>query len=76
MPTLASLPGAGTYPAPGGGAPNYVSLHIDGANTASFMTGQYVTPQFVQDQAMAAQYGSYNRVQSSANLQQPGLVIS
>lgn len=75
LPSVANLPGAGTYPMAGGG-PTYLSLHVDGQHMAGFMTGNYVTPEFVQDQAMSAQYGSYNRTQSSANIQQPGLVIS
>jgi hypothetical protein len=73
LPTLANLPGMGVYPTPSG-SPINLALHVDGQSTAAFMTGNYVTPQFVQDQAMAAQNSSYNRVQGSAILQQPGLV--
>jgi hypothetical protein len=74
IPTIANLPGMGTYPTPGGGPIN-LSLHVDGASTAAFMTGSYVTPQFVQNQTIAAQNGSYQRVQDSANMQQPGLIV-
>ena len=80
LPTLGGI-GAGTYPTPGG--PNtgggagatYLSLSIGGNDAANFMTGQYVTPQFVTDQAMAAQYSSYGRTQQSANGQLPGLTV-
>jgi hypothetical protein len=75
IPSVASLPGAGVYPTPGG-APVNLSLHVDGQGMADFMTGNYVTPQFVQDQAMAAQNSSYYRTQQSANIQQPGLYVS
>jgi hypothetical protein len=74
-------PGGGTYPTPGGPntapgmGPMSVSLNISGADAATFMTGQYVTPQFVTDQSMAAQNGSYARVQQSANMNSPGLMV-
>jgi hypothetical protein len=81
IPTLGGI-AAGTYPTPGG--PNttggtgatYLSLSISGNDAANFMTGQYVTPQFVTDQAMAAQYSSYGRTQQSANMQLPGLTVA
>jgi hypothetical protein len=81
IPTLGGI-AAGTYPTPGG--PNttggtgatYLSLNISGNDAANFMTGQYVTPQFVTDQAMAAQYSSYGRTQQSANMQLPGLTVA
>ena len=81
LPTLGGIAGS-TYPtttgpstAAGSGA-TYLSLHISGADAANFMTGQYVTPQFVTDQAMAAQYSSYGRTQQSANMQLPGLTVA
>jgi hypothetical protein len=81
LPTLGGI-GGSTYPTPGG--PNtaagagatYLSLNISGSDAANFMTGQYVTPQFVTDQALAAQYSSYGRTQQSANMQLPGLTVA
>ena len=74
IPTLASLPNMGTYPTPAG-SPVQIALHVDGQSTAAFMSGNYVTPQFVQDQSLAAQNSSYYRTQTAANLDQPGLLI-
>jgi len=74
-------PSGGTYSTPGGTntasgmGPMAVSLNISGADAATFMTGQYVTPQFVADQSMAAQNGSYARVQQYANMNSPGLMV-
>lgn len=81
IPTLGGI-ASGTYPTPGG--PNtsggtgatYLSLNVSGSDAATFMTGQFVTPQFVADQAMAAQYSSYGRTQQSANMQLPGLTVA
>jgi len=81
IPTLGGI-AAGTYPTPGnpntagGTGATYMSLNISGSDAANFMTGQYVTPQFVTDQAMAAQYSSYGRTQQSANMQLPGLTVA
>jgi hypothetical protein len=82
IPTLGGI-AAGAYPTPGGpntaggaGGNTYLSLQVGGSDTASFMTGAFVTPQFVADQGMAAQQSSYNRTQDSANAQAPGLTVS
>ena len=40
------------------------------------MTGQYVTPEFVTDQSMAAQGSGYGRTQQAANMQLPGLTVA
>jgi hypothetical protein len=56
IPTLGGI-AAGVYPTPGN--PNtaggidarYLSLNISGSDAGNFMTGQFVTPQFVADQA-------------------------
>jgi hypothetical protein len=80
LPTLGGV-AANTYPTPGGGAsggggPTYVSLNIGGSDAAGFLTGQYVTPGFVTDQAMAAQGAGYGRTQQSANMNLPGLTVA
>jgi hypothetical protein len=82
IPTLGGI-AAGAYPTPGGpnmaggaGGNTFLSLQVGGSDTASFMTGAFVTPQFVADQGMAAQQSSYNRTQDSANAQAPGLTVS
>jgi len=82
LPALGGIQGS-TYPTPGGpntasgmGGPTYLSINVDGQAMAPFMTGQYVTPQFVTDQAMVAQYSSYGRTQQSANMQLPGLTVA
>ena len=56
--------------------PTMVSLNISGSDAANFMTGQYVTPQFVADQSMAAQGSGYNRAQIAANGILPGLTVA
>jgi hypothetical protein len=79
LPVLGGL-SSGTYPPPGGPntsagmGPVNLSLNIEGADTASFLTGQVVTPSYVADASMAAQNASYGRVQQAANSQVPGLV--
>ncbi|HZT32767.1 MAG TPA: hypothetical protein VE999_01680 [Gemmataceae bacterium] len=81
LPTLGGIAGS-PYPTQAGpntmagAGPTYVSLNISGAAVAPFMTGQFVTPEFVTDQAMAAQYASYGRTQQSANMQVPGLTVA
>ena len=75
--TFASnLPTAGGY---GGGnlpGPTYIAMHVDGQGLAPFMTGQYVTPSFVQNQWAAAGANSDGRMGNSALLNDPGLVLS
>ena len=81
LPTLGGS-AASTHPTPAG--PNtsgrtgatYMSLNISSNDAANFMTGQFVTPRFVTDQAMAAQYSSYGCTQQSANMQSPGLTVA
>jgi hypothetical protein len=70
-------PSTGTYP--GGGGPTYVSLHVDGSSTADFMNGQIATtvnPSFVQDQYSGALNASNGRLNNSAMIQAPGLIVS
>jgi hypothetical protein len=64
-------PSGGTYPTPGspntsGGGGTTIALNIN---------GQPITPEFVTDQSLSAQNSSYNRVQQSANMQIPGLMV-
>lgn len=81
LPTLGGIAGS-TYPTPGGpntgagAGPTYLSLNVSGAALAPFMTGQYVTPEFVTDQSMAAQGSGYGRTQQAANMQLPGLTVA
>ena len=70
LPTLGGLQTT-TYP-----TPTYISMNISGSDAANFMSGQYVTPQFVSDQSVAAQNSSYNRTQQAANSVLPGLTIA
>jgi hypothetical protein len=63
----------GTLPNPGGSP--QISLNISGADAASFMTGQYVTPQFVGQQYSAALTSSQGRVNNSLMLNEPGTII-
>jgi hypothetical protein len=80
LPTLGGIPSTPyptqAGPSTGGGmGPMSLSLHISGADAATFMTGQFVTPEFVADQSMAAQYSSYGRTQQAANMLLPGLSV-
>ena len=63
----------GTYPNPG---PMSLQLSISGQGAAQFVAGQVVTPEFVQSQWSSAGASSNGRVQNSAMMQQPGLVIA
>lgn len=71
LPTLG--PGGTNYP--GGQAPQ-ISLNISGAAVAPFMTGQYVTPDFVAAQANSSLLASNGRTSTSALIQSPGLIVS
>ena len=62
----------GNYPTPG---PMSLQLNISGQGAAQFVAGQVVTPEFVQSQWSSAAVGSNGRLQNSAMIQQPGLVI-
>jgi hypothetical protein len=64
---------SGTYPTT---APMMLQVSVAGQGAAQFVSGQVVTPQFVQAQWSSAAAGSNGRTQNSAMLQQPGLVIS
>lgn len=63
----------GTYPTPG---PMSLQLNVSGQGAAQFVAGQVVTPEFVQAQWSNAGAASNGRLQNSAMMQQPGLVIA
>jgi hypothetical protein len=69
--------------APAGGAnqlpmPGQMTLQVNvqGQGAAQFVAGQVVTPEFVQAQWANAGASSNGRLQNSAMIQQPGLVIA
>jgi len=72
LPVLGGLGAGNVYPNPGGP----VTSGGGGVNLALNINGQPITPEFVTDQAMAAQGSSYYRTQQSANMQVPGLMVS
>ena len=57
-------------------APMMLQVNVAGQGAAQFVAGQVVTPQFVQAQWSSAGAGSNGRLQNSAMMQQPGLMIS
>ena len=63
----------GTYPSPG---PMMLQVNVQGQGAAQFVAGQVVTPEFVQAQGSSAAAGSNGRLQNSAVIQQPGLVVA
>jgi hypothetical protein len=63
----------GTYPSPG---PMMLQVNVQGQGAAQFVAGQVVTPEFVQAQWSSAAAGSNGRLQNSAVIQQPGLVVT
>ena len=63
----------GTYPATG---PMTLQVNVAGQGAAQFVAGQVVTPEFVQSQWSSAASASDGRLQNSAIIQQPGLVVS
>lgn len=65
--------GGGQYPAMGGG-PTQISLNISGAAVAPFMTGQYVTPDFVQGSMSSALRASNGRVDNALAYSEPGAI--
>jgi hypothetical protein len=65
----------GTYPMPGG-APLSLQVNVSGQGAAQFVAGQVVTPEFVQAQWSSAGASSNGRLQNSAMIQQPGLLVS
>ena len=64
----------GTYPTPGGN-PMSLQLNVSGQGAAQFVAGQVVTPEFVQAQWSNAGASSNGRLQNSAMMQQPGLLV-
>ncbi len=64
---------AGMYPSLG---PMMLQVNVQGQGAAQFVAGQVVTPEFVQAQWSNAAAGSNGRLQNSAVIQQPGLVIA
>jgi len=73
-----NLPVAGgystsTYPTPG---LMTLQVNVAGQGAAQFVAGQVVTPEFVQSQWSSAAAASNGRLQNSALIQQPGLVVS
>jgi hypothetical protein len=73
-----SLPVAGGYPTGTSPIPGPMTLQVNvsGQGAAQFVAGQVVTPEFVQAQCSSAAAGSNGRLQNSAVIQQPGLVVS
>ncbi len=63
----------GTYPSPG---PMMPQVNAQGQGAAQFVASQVVTPEFVQAQWSNATAGSNGRLQNSAVIQQPELVIA
>lgn len=72
LPTLG--PSGGTYP--GGQPPVNLSLTVGNQGAGAFLAGQVVTSDFVNAQWGAAQDASNGRVQNSALIQSPGLIVS
>ena len=65
----------GSLAAPGGG-PTQISMSISGAAVAPFLTGNYITPDFVGGQMASAYASSNGRLQSSSDLNSPGDLVS
>jgi len=74
LPVLGGYP-TGTYPTPGG-SPVSLQVNVSGQGAAGVVAGQVVTPEFVQAQWSSARASSNGRLQNSAMIQQPGLVIA
>ncbi|HEY4364467.1 MAG TPA: hypothetical protein VGN17_26110 [Bryobacteraceae bacterium] len=70
-----NLPTYGGQPSTQLPTPTSISLHIDGQGAGAFMAGQVVTPDFVQQQTSQANQYSIGRVQNSATLNQPLLLV-
>jgi hypothetical protein len=66
----------GSLASPGGGFNGNLSLNISGAAVAPFMTGQYVTPDFVSSQQSAALAASNGRLQGSSDYNDPGSLVT
>jgi hypothetical protein len=84
LPTLGGNGGVTQLPSPSnynGGTNGYqtspnISMNVNGADLASFMTGSYVTPPFVASQFQSSQNSSMGRVYNSAVVQDPGMSVS
>lgn len=74
LPVYGGNPG-GSLPSPGGGSPNYLSVNVGGSGLAPFMTGQYVTTDFVQGQYAGALASSNGRTDNSMTLNEPGSIV-
>jgi len=71
IPTLGGI-SAAPYPTPGA----IPSAGMGNTTIALNINGTPITPEFVMDQSMAAQGGSYGRTQQAANMQVPGLMVA
>lgn len=72
---LPTLGGYATQNYPSSG-PMTLQVNVSGQGAAQFVAGQVVTPEFVQAQWSNAGAASNGRLQNSAMIQQPGLVIA
>jgi hypothetical protein len=76
LPTYGGNSG-GTLPAPGGGGGNtYVALNVGSNSAAKFMTGEYVTPDYVQSQNTQAWNSSAGRTDNTLAINDPGTLVS
>jgi hypothetical protein len=73
LPVYGGNPG-GSLPSPGGGS-TYLSMNVSGKDAANFMTGEYVTPNFVQSQATAAWNGSNGRTDNAMLFGEAGSIV-
>ncbi|MCL4488676.1 MAG: hypothetical protein M1570_11175, partial [Chloroflexi bacterium] len=71
IPTLGGISTV-PYPTPGAGP----SAGMGNTTIALNINGTPITPEFVMDQSMAAQGGSYGRTQQAATMQVPGLMVA
>ena len=74
LPVYGGNPG-GSLPSPGGGS-TYLSMNLSGKDAANFMTGEYVTPNFVQSQATAAWNGSNGRTDNAMLFGEAGSIVA
>jgi hypothetical protein len=74
LPVYGGNPG-GTIPYQTGSGPTYLSMNVNGSGMSQFMTGEVVTPSFVQGQTTAAWAGSNGRTDNSMVLQEPGSLV-
>jgi hypothetical protein len=75
LPVYGGSAGSTVLP-PAGGSPVYVSMNFDGKNAGDAMTGQFVTPSFVQTQQTSAWNASAGRTDSSMMMAEPGSLVS